>query len=38
LKYATWPGKQRKRPHGIKNEEEEKKPPEVGKGVDEGKK
>jgi hypothetical protein len=37
LIYATWPGKQRKRPRGIKNGEEEKKPPEVGEGVEEGK-
>jgi hypothetical protein len=28
LIYATWPGKQRKRPRGIKNGEEEK-PPEA---------
>jgi hypothetical protein len=38
LKYATWPGKQRKRPRGIKNGEEETKPPEGGEGVEEGNK
>jgi hypothetical protein len=37
LIYATWPGKQRKRPRGIKNGEEEMKPPEAGEEVEEGK-
>jgi hypothetical protein len=38
LIYATWPGKQRKRPRGIKNGEEEKNPPEAGEEVEEVKK
>jgi hypothetical protein len=38
LKYATWPGKQTKRPHDIKSGEEEKKLPEVSEEVEEGKK
>jgi hypothetical protein len=36
LKYITWPGKQRKKPHNIKNVEEEKKQPEGGEEVEEG--
>jgi hypothetical protein len=37
LKYVTWPGKQRKRPHDIKHGEREKKQPEEGEEVEEGK-